>query len=227
MRPTRARSPEIVSFNRRELDQILRIYGNKVADGEWRDYAIDMLRDSAVFSVFKRAAEVPLYRIEKNPKLARKQGAWSITSAGGQILKRGHELHAVLRMFEAGPGSTRSSSVAIKRVGIFILRPGRRSRPRPAPAASVRCRASARTSSPTPASCPCFETRPRDAPPIEAGCAPPITATICRKPSAVHSRDQPVEQHAPKPHARGTAARYRSNPRPGSGRPAAVRNAEA
>ncbi len=95
--------PEIVSFNRRELDQILRIYGNKVADGEWRDYAIDMLRDRAVFSVFKRAAEVPLYRIEKNPKLARKQGAWCVTNAGGQILKRGHELGAVLRMFEARP----------------------------------------------------------------------------------------------------------------------------
>jgi hypothetical protein len=98
-----AQTPEIVTFNRRELDQILRIYGNKVADGEWRDYAIDMLRDRAVFSVFKRAAEVPLYRIEKNPKLARKQGAWCVTNAGGQILKRGHELAAVLRMFEARP----------------------------------------------------------------------------------------------------------------------------
>jgi hypothetical protein len=97
------KAPEIISFNRRELDQILRIYGNKVADGEWRDYAIDMLKDRAVFSVFKRAAEVPLYRIEKNPKFARKQGAWSITSASGQILKRGHELQAVLRMFESKP----------------------------------------------------------------------------------------------------------------------------
>jgi hypothetical protein len=97
------KAPEIVSFNRRELDQILRIYGNKVADGEWRDYAIDMLKDRAVFSVFKRTAEVPLYRIEKNPKFARKQGAWSITSASGQILKRGHELQAVLRMFQSKP----------------------------------------------------------------------------------------------------------------------------
>ncbi len=100
---TQNKIPDIVSFNRRELDQILRIYGNKVADGEWRDYAIDMLRDRAVFSVFKRAAEVPLYRIEKHPRLARKQGAWCITNAGGQILKRGHELAAVLRIFEAKP----------------------------------------------------------------------------------------------------------------------------
>lgn len=99
----KARTPEVVSFNRRELDQILRVYGFKVADGEWRDYAIDMLRDRAVFSVFRRTAEVPLYRIEKNPKLARRQGAYSIVSATGQILKRGHELAAVLGIFEKKP----------------------------------------------------------------------------------------------------------------------------
>src|SRR5262245_53748341 len=67
-----------VTFSRRELDRILRLYGRKVAAGEWRDYAIDFLRDRAVFSVFRRTAEVPLYRIEKNPKLARRQGAYSV-----------------------------------------------------------------------------------------------------------------------------------------------------
>ena len=94
------KAPEIVSFNRRELDQILRIYGNKVADGEWRDYAIDFLRDRAVFSVFRRASEVPIYRIEKNPKLERRQGAYSVISATGLIVRRGHELDRVLRAID-------------------------------------------------------------------------------------------------------------------------------
>ena len=86
-----------VTFERRELDRILRLYGRKVADGEWRDYAIDFLRDRAVFSVFRRSSEVPLYRIEKDPRLARKQGAYSVISATGLIVKRGHELDNVLR----------------------------------------------------------------------------------------------------------------------------------
>lgn len=98
-----AKAPEIVSFNRRELNQILHVYGMKVAGGEWRDYAIDMLGDRAVFSVFRRSAELPLYRIEKNPRLARKQGAWAVVNATGQILKRGHELANVLRFFEGRP----------------------------------------------------------------------------------------------------------------------------
>ena len=89
-----------VTFDRRELDRILRLYGAKVADGEWRDYAIDFLRDRAVFSVFRRASEVPIYRIEKNPKLARRQGAYSVISATGLIMRRGHELDRVLRIFD-------------------------------------------------------------------------------------------------------------------------------
>jgi hypothetical protein len=92
--------PSIVTFNRHELNQILSVYGRRVAEGEWRDYAIDMLRDRAVFSVFRRAAEAPLYRIEKNPKLSRKQGAYSVIAATGLILKRGHDLCRVLRVFE-------------------------------------------------------------------------------------------------------------------------------
>jgi hypothetical protein len=89
-----------VTFDRRELNRILGLYGRKVAAGEWRDYAIDFLRDRAVFSVFRRASEVPIYRIEKNPKLARRQGAYTIVSATGLIVRRGHELDRVLRVFD-------------------------------------------------------------------------------------------------------------------------------
>jgi len=89
-----------VTFNRRELDRILGLYGRMVAKGEWRDYAIDFLRDRAVFSIFRRASEVPIYRIEKDPRLARKQGAYSAISATGLILRRGHDLDRVLRVLD-------------------------------------------------------------------------------------------------------------------------------
>ena len=91
-----------VCFNRVELNEILAIYGRMVAAGEWRDYAIDMGRDKAVFSIFRRASEFPLYRIEKNPKLARKQGAYSVLTPTGLILKRGTELKRVLAVLEKG-----------------------------------------------------------------------------------------------------------------------------
>src|SRR2546430_10248361 len=89
-----------VTFDRPELNRIFGLYGRKVAAGEWRDYAIDFLKDRAVFSVFRRASEMPIYRIEKNPKLARRQGAYSVISATGLILKRGHELDPVLRALD-------------------------------------------------------------------------------------------------------------------------------
>ena len=92
--------PAKVTFTRRELNGILNLYGRMVAAGEWRDYAIDFLRDRAVFSVFRRASEVPIYRIEKDPRLARKQGAYSVISAGGHILRRGHELERVLLVID-------------------------------------------------------------------------------------------------------------------------------
>lgn len=91
---------KIVSFDRKELGKILNIYGRMVATGAWRDYAIDHLNDRAVFSIFRKANEVPLFRIEKNPKLAQKQGAYSVISATGLIMKRGHELDRVLRVFD-------------------------------------------------------------------------------------------------------------------------------
>src|ERR1700730_1322182 len=95
--------PFQVTFSRRELNRILDLYGRKVAAGEGRDYAIDFLKDRAVFSVFRRTSEVPIYRIEKNPKLARRQGTYSVVSATGLIVRRGHELERVLRVLDRGP----------------------------------------------------------------------------------------------------------------------------
>jgi len=92
-----------VTFDRLELNRILTVYGRMVAAGEWRDYAIDFLKDRAVFSVFRRSSEVPIYRIEKNPRLARRQGAYSVVSATGLIVRRGHELERVLRALDRGP----------------------------------------------------------------------------------------------------------------------------
>lgn len=89
-----------VSFDRVELDTILQVYGRKVAEGEWRDYAIDHLEDRAVFSIYRRASEMPIYRVEKHPAIARKQGAYRIVAPTGAILKRGHELSAVLRFID-------------------------------------------------------------------------------------------------------------------------------
>ncbi len=91
------------TFTRQELTAILAVYGRKVAAGEWRDYAIDIDRDKAVFSVFRRSSETPLFRIEKNPRLARKQGAYSVVAPAGLILKRGHDLMRVLTVLESRP----------------------------------------------------------------------------------------------------------------------------
>lgn len=97
---------EQVAFDRRELNTILGLYGTKVADGEWRDYAMDFGRDKAVFSVFRRSSEVPLYRIVKDPALARKQGAYAVIAQGGLILKRGHDLGQVLKVLVRPPKLT-------------------------------------------------------------------------------------------------------------------------
>jgi hypothetical protein len=89
-----------VSFNRDELRAILDLYGRKVSEGEWRDYAIDFSPDLAVFSVFRRTAEMPAYRIVKDPRLARRQGAYAVVSATGMVIKRGHDLRRVLRILD-------------------------------------------------------------------------------------------------------------------------------
>jgi Protein of unknown function (DUF2794) len=92
----------LAGFNRQELNAIMALYGRKVAAGEWRDYALDLNREKAVFSVFRRSCEYPLYRIEKVPKLAKKQGAYSVVTTTGLILKRGHDLARVLAVLESG-----------------------------------------------------------------------------------------------------------------------------
>ena len=89
-----------VAFHRTELAVILSLYGRMVAAGDWRDYGISCLRDVAVFSIFRRTAENPLYRIEKRPKLRAKQGQYAVIGIDGQVLKRGHELKPVLRVLE-------------------------------------------------------------------------------------------------------------------------------
>jgi hypothetical protein len=91
-----------VFFERRELSRLLSLYGRMVSAGEWRDYAIDGLSESAVFSVYKRSSDAPLYRIEKRPALARRQGAWAVLGQAGMVLRRGHELEQVLRFFDKG-----------------------------------------------------------------------------------------------------------------------------
>jgi hypothetical protein len=93
-------APKQVAFNRRELNAIFRVYGRKVAEGEWRDYAIDHLEDRAVFSIFRRTSEMPMFRVEKVPGLARKQGAYRVIAPTGLIMRRGHELAGVLRILD-------------------------------------------------------------------------------------------------------------------------------
>ena len=91
---------EQVCFDRQELGKILAVYGRMVALGEWRDYGISTLCDLAVFSIFRRTAEFPLYRIEKRPRLRGKQGIYSVVAMDGHILRRGHDLTQVLRVLE-------------------------------------------------------------------------------------------------------------------------------
>ncbi len=92
-----------VTFDRTELFEILKLYGRRVAEGEWRDYAIDHLDTHAVFSIFRRSAEAPLYRIEKTPRLANRQGTYAVVAQGGLILKRGNDLARVLAAIDRKP----------------------------------------------------------------------------------------------------------------------------
>jgi hypothetical protein len=97
--PTPSVAP-VVAFDRLELSTILNLYGRKVAAGEWRDYAIDFGKQAAVFSIFRRTSEIPLFRIEKDPRLARKQGAYAVIAAGGRVLKRGSDLARVISILD-------------------------------------------------------------------------------------------------------------------------------
>jgi hypothetical protein len=95
-------APAQISFDRRELSLLLNLYGGKVAAGEWRDYALDFMPSKAVFSVFQRSSDAPLYRIEKVPELARRQGAYAVIASSGLVLRRGHDLSRVLRVLDRG-----------------------------------------------------------------------------------------------------------------------------
>jgi hypothetical protein len=101
--PEPIKTQPLVSFDRTELREILNLYGRRVAEGEWRDYAIAFTSQKAIFSVYRRASEVPLYRIEKDPSLARKQGAYSVVTATGLILKRGQDLARVISVIDKKP----------------------------------------------------------------------------------------------------------------------------
>jgi len=94
------KDPIPVTFHRKELDRILQVYSRHVGTGAWRDYAIDHTKDRAIFSIFKRANEVPIFTIEKEPKRARKQGAYCVINSNGLVLKRGHELAQVLKVLD-------------------------------------------------------------------------------------------------------------------------------
>ncbi len=98
--PQRVAPAPVVAFDRRELMQILSVYGRKVGAGEWRDYAMDFLKDRALFSIYARVSERPLFVVEKNPKLRNKQGQFTVTNQQGRILKRGHDLAQVLRVLD-------------------------------------------------------------------------------------------------------------------------------
>ena len=102
-RPGPGKAEPAVSFDRHELREIFNVYGRRVAEGEWRDYAISFSPQKAVFSIYRRASEVPLYRIEKDPSLARRQGAYAVVTAAGLIIKRGTELDRVLRVLDRKP----------------------------------------------------------------------------------------------------------------------------
>jgi Protein of unknown function (DUF2794) len=90
----------LTRFDRNELNRILTIYGRMVAAGEWRDYALDFLEEAAVFSIYRRSSEMALFRVEKQPRLKGKQGQYAVIAAGGLVLKRGHELAQVLKIFD-------------------------------------------------------------------------------------------------------------------------------
>ena len=93
-------SVSVIAFDRDELRALMNLYGRQVATGEWRDYALDFLPDLAVFLMFKRANEAPVFQLEKRPKNARLQGQYTLRGSMGQVLKRGHDLERVLRFFD-------------------------------------------------------------------------------------------------------------------------------
>ncbi|HEX7871898.1 MAG TPA: DUF2794 domain-containing protein [Sphingobium sp.] len=92
--------PSQTAFDRVELGRIMNLYGRMVTAGHWRDYAIDLHRDVAIFSAFRRAAERPEFRIEKRPALRNRQGMWALIAETGAVLRRGHDLGPILAPVE-------------------------------------------------------------------------------------------------------------------------------
>ena len=90
----------IATFDRRELQRILDLYGRMVAAGHWRDYALRIDPDVAVFAAFRRHSERPEVRIEKRPALRLKQGAFALIGEHGAVLRRGHDLNGILAPLE-------------------------------------------------------------------------------------------------------------------------------
>lgn len=89
-----------MAFDRSEFRALLTVYGRMVAIGEWRDYAMDFEADFAQFAVYSRSSESPVYRIEKRPGLARRQGTYSLIGSDGRILRRGPRIERVLGWFD-------------------------------------------------------------------------------------------------------------------------------
>ena len=98
--PTSRGVPAQIGFERIELTRILDLYGRMVSAGIWRDYAIELGQEAAVFAAFRRAAERPEIRIEKRPALRNRQGMWALVGEQGVVLKRGHDLGPVLAPVE-------------------------------------------------------------------------------------------------------------------------------
>ncbi len=89
-----------IFFDRAELNRILGLYGRMVSAGEWRDYALDALEDRAVFSIYRRSSESPLFQVVKRPKDLRRQGMYSVIGSAGAVLRRGPDLERVLTVME-------------------------------------------------------------------------------------------------------------------------------
>lgn len=98
--PRRGDRRPIATFERRELSRILDLYGRMVAAGHWRDYALKIDPDVAVFAAYRRHSERPEIRIEKRPALRLKQGAFALIGEHGSVLRRSHELAPLLAPIE-------------------------------------------------------------------------------------------------------------------------------
>ncbi|MGC6534406.1 MAG: DUF2794 domain-containing protein [Parvibaculales bacterium] len=94
------RGPARIMWTRAELAALLNVYGRQVAAGQWRDYAMADGAERALFDIFRTSSEMPLYRLEKIPALRRKQGQYVLRGMDGRILRRGHDLDALLKFFD-------------------------------------------------------------------------------------------------------------------------------